>query len=81
MVRFPGRVLYLTRDAELLRRQLAGEDLAWDSNAPAHALRDEISTDEITPASGSIETGCTMVSVILSAPAKKFGRVLRAATQ
>jgi 3-isopropylmalate/(R)-2-methylmalate dehydratase large subunit len=48
-VRFPGRVLYLTRDAELLRRQLAGEDLAWDANDPAQALRDEISTDEITP--------------------------------
>jgi len=48
-VRFPGRVLFLATDPALVRRQLAGEDLAWD---PAHpfALRDNISTDEITPA-------------------------------
>ena len=36
-------------DAGLLRRQLAGEDLAWDANNPAQQLRDDISTDEITP--------------------------------
>ena len=49
LVSFPGRVLYLTESAELMRRQLSGEDLAWDVNDPAHALRDDISTDEMTP--------------------------------
>jgi 3-isopropylmalate/(R)-2-methylmalate dehydratase large subunit len=46
-VRFAGRVLFLTEDPELVRRQLAGEDLAWH---PTIKLRDDISTDEITPA-------------------------------
>ncbi len=46
-VRFEGRVLFLVDDAELMRRQLAGEDLAWPVDA---SLRDNISTDEITPA-------------------------------
>jgi len=46
-VRLDGRILYLTRDPDLIRRQLAGEDLAWD---PSISLRDDISTDEITPA-------------------------------
>ena len=45
-VTFPGRILFLTEDPELIRRQLAGEDLAWDPSIP---LRDDISTDEITP--------------------------------
>ncbi len=45
-VRFDGRVLFLTEDPELIRRQLAGEDLEW---APSMKLRDDISTDEITP--------------------------------
>ncbi|UCC84749.1 MAG: 3-isopropylmalate dehydratase [Gemmatimonadota bacterium] len=45
-VRFEGRVLFLTEDPELIRRQLAGEDLDWDSSIE---LRDDISTDEITP--------------------------------
>ena len=45
-VRFEGRVLFLTEDPELIRRQLAGEDLDW---TPAIKLRDNISTDEITP--------------------------------
>ncbi|MDQ6886911.1 MAG: aconitase family protein [Gemmatimonadota bacterium] len=54
-VRFEGRVLFLTEDPELLRRQLSGEDLPFDPLAPvgssAHPrLRDNISTDEITPA-------------------------------
>ncbi len=49
-VRLRGRVLYLTEDPELVRRQLAGEDLDWDPNDPAHALRHDVSTDEITPA-------------------------------
>ena len=46
-VRFSGRLLFLTEDAELVRRQLAGQDLAWTPDLP---LRDNISTDEITPA-------------------------------
>jgi 3-isopropylmalate/(R)-2-methylmalate dehydratase large subunit len=46
-VRFKGRVLFLADDADAVRRQLAGEDLAWPSALP---LRDNISTDEITPA-------------------------------
>ncbi len=45
-VRLQGRVLFLTEDPELIRRQLAGEDLEWDPSIP---LRDDISTDEITP--------------------------------
>ena len=51
-MRFPGRILFLTEDPELIRRQLAGEDLPWDTAEPARnpKLRDDISTDEITPA-------------------------------
>src|SRR5882724_8350084 len=46
-VRLQGRVLFLVDDAEMLKRQVAGEDVAWPVGAP---LRDNISTDEITPA-------------------------------
>ena len=46
-VRFAGRVLLLADDPELVRRQLEGQDLEW---TPALRLRDDISTDEITPA-------------------------------
>ena len=51
-VRLQGRILFLTEDPELIQRQLAGEDLPWDTKNPAHnpKLRDDISTDEITPA-------------------------------
>src|SRR5205807_2975792 len=51
-VRLPGRILFLTEDPELIRRQLAGEDLPWDTRNPEKnpKLRDDISTDEITPA-------------------------------
>ncbi len=42
-----GRILFLTEDAGLVRRQLDGEDVNWH---PGIALRDNISTDEITPA-------------------------------
>ena len=47
-----GRILFLTEDPELIKRQLAGEDLPWDTTNPANnpKLRDDISTDEITPA-------------------------------
>ncbi len=46
-VRIDGRVLFLADDAGLVRRQLEGEDIDWPLDAP---LRDNISTDEITPA-------------------------------
>jgi 3-isopropylmalate/(R)-2-methylmalate dehydratase large subunit len=51
-VRLQGRILFLTEDPDLIKRQLAGEDLAWDTKNPANnpKLRDDISTDEITPA-------------------------------
>ena len=45
-VRITGRILYITDDPDVLRRQLGGEDLAWD---PARELVDNISTDELTP--------------------------------
>jgi 3-isopropylmalate/(R)-2-methylmalate dehydratase large subunit len=51
-VRLEGRILFLTEDPELIKRQLAGGDLPWDTKNPAKnpKLRDDISTDEITPA-------------------------------
>jgi 3-isopropylmalate/(R)-2-methylmalate dehydratase large subunit len=51
-VRLQGRILFLTEDPELIKRQLAGEDLPWDTQNPQNnpKLRDDISTDEITPA-------------------------------
>jgi 3-isopropylmalate/(R)-2-methylmalate dehydratase large subunit len=51
-VRLQGRILFLTEDPQLIQRQLAGEDLPWDAKNPAAnpKLRDDISTDEITPA-------------------------------
>jgi len=51
-VRLKGRILFLTEDPELVKRQLGGEDLAWDTKRPREnpKLRDDISTDEITPA-------------------------------
>ncbi len=51
-LRLQGRILFLTEDPELIRKQLAGWDLPWDTKNPANnpKLRDDISTDEITPA-------------------------------
>jgi 3-isopropylmalate/(R)-2-methylmalate dehydratase large subunit len=46
-VRLPGRVLFLAEDPQLVREQLDGRDLDW---RPDIKLRDDISTDEITPA-------------------------------
>jgi 3-isopropylmalate/(R)-2-methylmalate dehydratase large subunit len=48
-LKFDGRVLFLVDDAELMRRQLGGEDLELTPELRAK-LRDQISTDEITPA-------------------------------
>ena len=42
----PVKVLYLSQDPTLIRRQLAGEAL---TRAQAGPLRDDVSTDEITP--------------------------------
>ena len=51
-VRLNGRILFLTEDPELIKKQLNGSDLPWDTENPANnpKLRDDISTDEITPA-------------------------------
>src|SRR2546425_2059880 len=46
-VRLKGRILYLTEDPGFVRAQLEGMDPAW---TPDNKLRDDISTDEITPA-------------------------------
>jgi len=49
-LRFEGRILYLVDDAELMRHQLVdGEDLELTDEVRG-LLRDQISTDEITPA-------------------------------
>jgi len=46
-LRFDGRILFLTEDTSLIRRQLeGGEDLPFDAERP---LMNNISTDEITP--------------------------------
>ncbi len=51
-VRLQGRILFLTEDPELIKKQIAGWDLPWDTKNPANnpKLRNDISTDEITPA-------------------------------
>ena len=51
-VQLQGRILFLTEDPELIKRQLAGENIPWDTANPENnpKLRDDISTDEITPA-------------------------------
>jgi 3-isopropylmalate/(R)-2-methylmalate dehydratase large subunit len=46
-VRFEGRVLFLTEDPALITKQLEDTDLQWNPSIP---LRNDISTDEITPA-------------------------------
>ena len=51
-LRLHGRILFLTEDPDLIKKQLAGWDMPWDIKNPAAnpKLRDDISTDEITPA-------------------------------
>jgi 3-isopropylmalate/(R)-2-methylmalate dehydratase large subunit len=46
-VQIPGKILYLTEDKDLLRRQLEGETVAVD--LARDALVNNISTDELTP--------------------------------
>jgi 3-isopropylmalate/(R)-2-methylmalate dehydratase large subunit len=48
-LRFQGRILFLVDDADLIRRQLDGQDLELTPEL-REKLRDQISTDEITPA-------------------------------
>ena len=48
-MQFDGRVLFLVDDAGLVKRQLEGEDLNLTDELRSK-LRDQISTDEITPA-------------------------------
>ena len=45
-ISFPGRILFLARDPGIVAAQIAGCDV---TSAEAGPLRDEISTDEITP--------------------------------
>lgn len=45
-IQFAGRVLFLSEDPKQIDRQLRGEDLTL---AQAGKLRDDVSTDEITP--------------------------------
>jgi 3-isopropylmalate/(R)-2-methylmalate dehydratase large subunit len=45
-VRLNGRTLFLTEDISLIRRQLEGENLAFNPDLP---LMNNISTDEMTP--------------------------------
>ncbi|MEM5289889.1 aconitase family protein [Paraburkholderia sabiae] len=47
MIRFEGRVLFLSQDASVIERQLQGEDVSLEEAGP---LRSDVSTDEITPA-------------------------------
>ena len=47
-IRFDGRVLFLSEDADVVESQLQGADV---SLAEALPLRGDVSTDEITPAS------------------------------
>jgi len=51
-LRLHGRILFLTEDPDLIKKQLAGWDMPWYTQHPSAnpKLRDDISTDEITPA-------------------------------
>ncbi|AKM32492.1 3-isopropylmalate dehydratase [Pandoraea faecigallinarum] len=46
IIRFDGRVLFLSDDPAIVRRQMSGESL---TRAQAGTLRENVSTDEITP--------------------------------
>jgi 3-isopropylmalate/(R)-2-methylmalate dehydratase large subunit len=52
-----GRLLFLSRDPALVREQLAGRDLKREQ---AGALRDDISTDEITPLPALVHFDATL---------------------
>ncbi|HET8624768.1 MAG TPA: aconitase family protein [Gemmatimonadales bacterium] len=59
----PKRVLFLTEDPGLIRRQLNGRDLEW---SPDLALRHDISTDEITPAAACYHSDETLGEYVYS---------------
>ena len=46
LIDFTGRILFLSGDPQIIERQFAGEDIAL---VDAGGLRDDVSTDEITP--------------------------------
>ncbi|MFM0217408.1 aconitase family protein [Paraburkholderia caledonica] len=48
ILKLDGRVLFLSADPDIIDRQLSGEDL---TETTAGTLRDDVSTDEITPMS------------------------------
>jgi len=75
-VSLTGRVLYLTEDAELLDRQLAGESLRFDAARPLLA---NISTDELTPAWACYYYDRTLARYCLVG--LRGGRVLRDAVR
>ena len=52
-----GRLLFLSDDPALVRAQLEGRDL---TRAQAGALRDEISTDEISPLPAMVHFDATL---------------------
>jgi 3-isopropylmalate/(R)-2-methylmalate dehydratase large subunit len=56
-LRLTGRVLLLSADARLVRRQLAGDAVALDVARP---LRDDISTDEISPLPAMVHFDATL---------------------
>ncbi|HVJ91329.1 MAG TPA: aconitase family protein [Labilithrix sp.] len=48
-VRIQGRILYITENAELLEKQLGGENILYDVENDEPSLVGNISTDELTP--------------------------------
>lgn len=46
-LRFNGRILFLSQDAQVVKRQFSGQDVSLEEALP---LRTDVSTDEITPA-------------------------------
>ena len=55
------RILFLTDDAALVRRQLEGEDLDFRTGLP---LRHDVSTDEITPAAACYHADDTLAEFV-----------------
>ena len=57
LLRFRPRILYLCRDPALVRAQLQGRELG---RAEAGALRDDVSTDEISPLPAMVHFDATL---------------------
>ena len=64
-VRLEGRILFLTEDPELIKRQLAGEDLAWDSKNPRQnpKLRDDIGSAERKQKTPNVQRSTSNIEV------------------